>query len=50
MNKVKVYVYKDVRSSVLENRIKKMRTAKGWTQAGLAKIEKHSGDTIPISS
>lgn len=38
MNKAKVYIYKDVRSSVLENRIKKMRKAKGWTQAELAKM------------
>ena len=35
--KAKVYIYKDVRSSILENRIKKMRNAKGWTQAELAK-------------
>lgn len=35
--KAKVYIYKDVRSSILEKRIKKMRKAKGWTQAELAK-------------
>jgi len=35
--KAEVYLYKDVRSSILENRIKKMRKAKGWTQAELAK-------------
>lgn len=35
--KAKLYFYKDVRSSILENRIKKTRRAKGWTQAELAK-------------
>lgn len=35
--KAKVYFYKDVRESILENRIKKMRKTKGWTQAELAK-------------
>ena len=35
--KAKVYLYKDVRSSILENRIRKMRKAKGWTQAELAR-------------
>ncbi|TAJ80371.1 XRE family transcriptional regulator [bacterium] len=35
--KAEVYLYKDVRSSILENRIRKMRKTKGWTQAELAK-------------
>ena len=35
--KARVYSYKDVRGSILENRIKKMRKAKGWTQTELAR-------------
>ena len=36
-SRARVYLYKDVRKSILENRIKKMRRIKGWTQAELAK-------------
>ena len=36
--KAKVYRYREFRDSILENRIKKMRKAKGWTQGDLARI------------
>jgi len=35
--KAKLYLYRDVRGVILENRIKKMRKLKGWTQTDLAK-------------
>jgi DNA-binding XRE family transcriptional regulator len=35
--KAKLYLYREVRGAILENRIKKMRKLKGWTQTDLAK-------------